>query len=165
MELCRFTDPEIDQLRPYFPESAVFRPFDSSLKSDSVSDTWVTFPAMPFQLGFSYPFPPLTQEFFELTGLSYIQAMPMLWRVLCTLERLVAQGDIEIGMSEISHLYNLYTHGSFRYLFKCKPDQPHPILKVTKNDSNWRNQFFFVRRDSIPDGARLPQKWNTDGRI
>ncbi|MFS7937656.1 hypothetical protein Hanom_Chr05g00430211 [Helianthus anomalus] len=82
MELCRFTDPEIDWLRHCFPEGTFFRPFDSSMKSDCVSDVWITFPASPFQIGFTYPFPFLTQSFFTLTGLCCVQAMPMVWRVL-----------------------------------------------------------------------------------
>ncbi|MFS7907903.1 hypothetical protein Hanom_Chr01g00076981 [Helianthus anomalus] len=165
MELCRFTDPDVDRLRPYFPDGAIFRPFDSSLKSDCISDTWITFPAIPFLIGFTYPFPALTQEFFTLTGLCYIQAMPMVWRVLYSFEHIVKQEGIDIGMSELSQLYNLVSHGSYRYLLKSKPEQPHPILKVTRNDTNWKNHFFFVRRDSIPNGTHLPKKWNTDGRI
>ncbi|MFS7922019.1 hypothetical protein Hanom_Chr03g00243701 [Helianthus anomalus] len=54
-------------------------------------------------------------------------------------------------------MYNLVSHGSHRFLFKHKPQKPHPFLKVTKNDTHWRNQFFFVRRDSIPDGNFLPK--------
>ncbi|MFS7904111.1 hypothetical protein Hanom_Chr01g00032151 [Helianthus anomalus] len=64
-------------------------------------------------------------------------------------------------MSELSQMYNLVSHGSHCFLFKHKPGQPHPILKTTKNDTHWRNQFFFVRRDSIPDGKDLPKKWIT----
>ncbi|MFS7956031.1 hypothetical protein Hanom_Chr07g00649781 [Helianthus anomalus] len=108
---------------------------------------WITFPAALFQKGFTYPFLVLTQGFFTLTGLCYIQAMPMVWRVLYTLEHIVEH--------EVSH-------GSHRFLFKSKPQQPPPILKTTKNDTNWRNQFFFVRRDSIPNGSHLPKKWNID---
>ncbi|MFS7937219.1 hypothetical protein Hanom_Chr05g00425041 [Helianthus anomalus] len=88
--------------------------------------------------------------------------MPMVWRILYTLEHIVEQEGIDIGMSELSQLYNLVSHGSYRYLFKSKPNQPHPILKATKNDTNWRNQFFFVMKDSVPDGKLLPKKWNTD---
>ncbi|MFS7953714.1 hypothetical protein Hanom_Chr07g00621861 [Helianthus anomalus] len=139
MELCRFTDPEVDQLRPCFPNGTIFRPFDSSTKSDCISD-----------------------GFFTLTGLCYIQAMPMVWSVLYTLEHIVEQEGIDIGMYELSQLYNLVSHGSYQYLFKSIPLQPHPILKTTKNDTNLRNQFFFVRRDSIPNGSHLPKKWNTD---
>ncbi|MFS7909933.1 hypothetical protein Hanom_Chr02g00100421 [Helianthus anomalus] len=89
LELCRLTDPEIDQLRHCFPGGTIFRPFDSSMKSDCTSDAWVTFPAAPFQIGFSYPFLVFTQSFFTLIGLCYIQAMPMLWRVLFTLEQTI----------------------------------------------------------------------------
>ncbi|KAF5817596.1 hypothetical protein HanXRQr2_Chr02g0054871 [Helianthus annuus] len=139
MELCRFTDPEVDQLRHCFPDVTIFRPFDSSMKSDCLSQTWIAFPAAPFQIGFTYPFPTLTQGFFTLTGLCYIQAMPMVWRALYTLELIVEHEGIDIGLSELSRLYNLVSHGSHCYLFKSKPQQPHPILKTNKNDTNWRN--------------------------
>ncbi|MFS7927234.1 hypothetical protein Hanom_Chr04g00306591 [Helianthus anomalus] len=158
LELCRFTDPEIDRIRHYFPAETVFRSFDSSTKRDCVSDAWITLPTTPFLIGFTYPFPALTQSFFTLTGMCYIQAMPMMWRVLYTLENIIKQEGVEIGVSELSRLYNIVSHGSYRFLFKHKPGQPHPILKTTKNDTHWRNQFFFVRRDSIPDGKDLPKK-------
>ncbi|MFS8004477.1 hypothetical protein Hanom_Chr13g01226311 [Helianthus anomalus] len=132
------------------------------MKRNCVSDVWVTFLVATFQIGFTYPFPTLTQGLFTLIGLRYIQAMPMVWRVLYTLDHILEQEGIDIGLSELSRLYNLVSHGSHRYLFKSKPQQPHPILKTTKNDTNWRNQFFFVRRDSIPNGSHLPKKWNTD---
>ncbi|KAJ0792875.1 hypothetical protein HanOQP8_Chr01g0022901 [Helianthus annuus] len=102
LELCRFTDPEIDRIRYCFPAEAVFRSFDSSMKSDCVSDTWVSFPASPFLIGYSYPFPAFTQSFFTLTGMCYIQAMPMTWRVLYTIENIIEQEGIDIGMSELS---------------------------------------------------------------
>ncbi|KAJ0441585.1 hypothetical protein HanIR_Chr16g0799481 [Helianthus annuus] len=159
-ELCRFTDPEIDQMHSHFPPGTIFRPFDSTMKSDCMSATWVCFHAAPFQVGFSYPFPAFTQSLFTFTGLCYSQAMPMLWRVLYTLEHIIAKESIDLGLTKLNHLYNLVSHGSYRYLFKAKPQHPHPLLKVTKNDTNWKNQFFFVRRDSIPNGNHLPKKWN-----
>ncbi|KAJ0569730.1 hypothetical protein HanHA300_Chr05g0169821 [Helianthus annuus] len=122
----------------------VFKPFDSSLKSDCVSDTWVALSATPFLIGFSYPFHAFTQSFFALTGMCYIQAMPMMWRVLYTLENIIEQEEIEIGMSELAELYNLVSHGSYRFLFKHKPGDSHPILKTTKKNTHWRNRFFFL---------------------
>ncbi|KAM0044411.1 hypothetical protein Hdeb2414_s0010g00352921 [Helianthus debilis subsp. tardiflorus] len=122
------------------------------MKSDCMSDVWITFPTTPFLIGFNYHFHVLTQAFFTLTGMCYIQAMPMMWRVFYTLENIIEQEGVDIGMSESTQLYNLVNHGSHRFLFKHKPGQAHPILKTTKNDSHWRNQFFFVKRDSIPNG-------------
>ncbi|MFS8021128.1 hypothetical protein Hanom_Chr16g01423801 [Helianthus anomalus] len=109
MELCRFTDPDIDRLRSCFPARTIFRPFDSSTKSDSISDVWITFLATPFLIGFTYPFSALPEGFFTLTGLCYIQAMPMVWRILHTLDHIIEQEGIDIGMSELSQLYNLVT--------------------------------------------------------
>ncbi|MFS7977554.1 hypothetical protein Hanom_Chr10g00905311 [Helianthus anomalus] len=95
----------------------------------------------------------------------YIHVMPMMWRVLYTLENIIEQEDVEIGVSELSRLYNIVSHGSHRFLFKHKPGQPHPILKTTNNDTHWRNQFFFIRRYSILAMKDLPKRWITQGRI
>ncbi|MFS7936173.1 hypothetical protein Hanom_Chr05g00412361 [Helianthus anomalus] len=69
--------------------------------------------------------------------------MLMVWRFLYTLENIIENERIDIGLSELNHLYNLVSNGSHRFPFKHKPQKPHPLLKVTKNDTNWRNQFFF----------------------
>ncbi|KAJ0867055.1 hypothetical protein HanRHA438_Chr12g0558731 [Helianthus annuus] len=87
--------------------------------------------------------------------------MPMIWRVLITLEKIIEQQGIDLGMSELAEMYDLVSHGSHRYLLKHKPGEEHPIFKATKNDTNWKRRFFFVRRDSIPDGKDLPRKWTT----
>ncbi|MFS7896436.1 hypothetical protein Hanom_Chr00s004813g01725321 [Helianthus anomalus] len=51
-ELCRFTDPEVDQFYTRFPPNTIFCSFNSSVRSDSVSSTWVCFPAALFQIGY-----------------------------------------------------------------------------------------------------------------
>ncbi|KAJ0547557.1 hypothetical protein HanIR_Chr08g0373511 [Helianthus annuus] len=160
-ERCCFTDVHIDRIRHCFPANAVFKSFTPTALSDSVSDTWVAFPATPFTIGYSYPFPLFTQSFFSLTGISYIQAMPMIWRVLYTFERIIEQEGIDLGMAVLAALYDLTTFGFCRYLLKRKAGEDHPVFKVTKNDTNWKRRFFFVRRDSIPDGKDLPKEWAT----
>ncbi|KAF5755378.1 hypothetical protein HanRHA438_Chr17g0812061 [Helianthus annuus] len=85
--------------------------------------------------------------------------MPMLWRALYTIVEIIKAEELDFNLSEFSYLYSLVTHDSSRYLFKAKPRQPLPILKTTQHDSTWKNQFFFVRRDSIPHGNSLPKKW------
>ncbi|KAF5803223.1 hypothetical protein HanXRQr2_Chr06g0268811 [Helianthus annuus] len=160
-ERCCFTDAHVDRIRHCFPADAVFKSFTSTALSDFVSDTWVIFPATPFTIGYSYPFPAFTQSFFSLTGISYIQAMPMIWRVVYTFERIIEQEGIDLGMAELAALYDLTTFGSHRYLLKRKAGEDHPVLKVTKNDTNWKRRFFFVRRDSLPDGNDLPKEWAT----
>ncbi|KAJ0681771.1 hypothetical protein HanPI659440_Chr16g0639831 [Helianthus annuus] len=165
MERCCFTDAHVDRIRHCFPADAVFKSFTSTALSDFISDTWVIFPATPFIIGYSYPFPAFTQSFFSLTGISYIQAMPMIWRVLYTFERIIEQEGIDLGMAELAALYDLTTFGSHRYLLKRKAGEDHPVLRVTKNDTNWKRRFFFVRRDSLPNGNDLPKEWATHGRV
>ena len=91
--------------------------------------------------------------------------MPMIWRVLYTFERIIEQEGIDLGMAELAALYDLTTFGSHRYLLKRKAGEDHPVLKVTKNDTNWKRRFFFVRRDSLPNGNDLPKEWATHGRV
>ncbi|KAJ0942254.1 hypothetical protein HanPSC8_Chr03g0089821 [Helianthus annuus] len=160
-ERCCFTDPQVDRTRHCFPANTIFKSFTPTALSDFISDTWVAFPVTPFLIGYSYPFPQFTQSFFSLTGISYIQAMPMIWRVLYTLERIIEQEGIDLGMAELAEMYDLTTFGSCRYWFKRKAGEDHPVLKVTKNDTNWKRRFFFVRRDTIPDGKDLPKEWAT----
>ncbi|KAJ0622202.1 hypothetical protein HanRHA438_Chr01g0015921 [Helianthus annuus] len=160
-ERCCYTDALIDRIRHCFPADTVFKSFSPIALSDFISDTWVAFPATPFSIGYSYPFPAFTQSFFSLTGISYIQAMPMIWRVLYTFERIIEQKGIDLGMAELAELYDLTSFGSYRYLLKRKAGEDHPVFKVTKNDTNWKRRFFFVRRDTIPYGKDLPKEWAT----
>ncbi|KAJ0804838.1 hypothetical protein HanPI659440_Chr02g0042661 [Helianthus annuus] len=160
-ERCCFTDPQVDRIRHCFPANTIFKSFTPTALSDFISDTWVAFPVTPFLIGYSYPFPQFTQSFFSLIGICYIQAMPMIWRVLYTLERIIEQEGIDLGMAELAEMYDLTTFGPHRYLFKRKAGEDHPVFKVTKNDTNWKRRFFFVRRDTIPDGKDLPKEWAT----
>ncbi|KAJ0780810.1 hypothetical protein HanPI659440_Chr06g0242011 [Helianthus annuus] len=164
-KICKFTDPEIENLAWCFPSETVFRPFDQSAHSDAISPVWFCFPALHLIQGYSYPFPHLTQRFFTLTGISYSQAMPMLCRTLFTIEEILKTEDLEFGLLELPYLYSLVTHYSSRFLFKAKPHQPLSILKTTQNDFTGKNRFFFVRKDSIPNGDCLPKKWILMGRI
>ena len=162
-ETCRFTDADVNVISEFFPESAEFRPYDPNACSDSVSDEWVCFPATPFLLGFCYPFPDLTEQLFACTGISFVQAMPMVWRVLSVIEEALASHPLEFSISELSYLYNLVTHGSSRFVLKSKIGRALPVLKTKRNDQKWKGQFFFVKRSTIPGGKRLPTKWVSKG--
>ncbi|KAF5755951.1 hypothetical protein HanXRQr2_Chr17g0808801 [Helianthus annuus] len=128
-ERCCFTDVHIDRIRHCFPANTIFKSFTPTALSDFVSDSWVAFPVTLFTIGYTYPFPAFTQPFFSLTGISYIQAMPMIWRVLYTHERIIEQEGIDLGMAELAELYDLTTFGSCRYLLKRKAREDHPVLK------------------------------------
>ncbi|KAI3786390.1 hypothetical protein L1987_40032 [Smallanthus sonchifolius] len=69
---CTFSNHEINILKSggCFPISTVFRAFDPKTRSDFTSGSWVCFPSFPFTIGFSYPFPAFTTEFFEKTVLA-----------------------------------------------------------------------------------------------
>ena len=163
---CLFKDSDIRVLKEsgLLPAGAVIRPFDPKVKADFSSETWVCFFYYPFSIGLSYPFSPLIQEFFDVTGFSYSQVMPMVWRVLTTIDRLNGTHGLSIGVPEIAATYNLRTHGSFRYCLQSKSSRFYMVPKVSISDPDWKKHFFFVRRDSIPDGTNLPVNWVHKGR-
>ena len=167
IETCTFTDLDIKKLieTNCFPNETVFHPFDQNLRSDMISKKWVCFPVTPFKMGFTYPFPEIVNEFFQRTGLSYIQAMPMLWRVLFMVNHLKKLYVLDFDIEELASIYDIKSHGSSRYLLKVKPGHEHLILKTTQNYDLWKKQFFFVERSSIEGGSELPYRWHTGRRI
>ncbi|KAI3825888.1 hypothetical protein L1987_07603 [Smallanthus sonchifolius] len=104
-EKCTFTDRDIKLLEPggSFPKNTVFRSFDPKTRTDFTSDSWVCFPSFPFTKGFSYHFPAFTTKFFEKTGLSYAQTMPVNWRTLHTLEILIRNHALDFSISELAY--------------------------------------------------------------
>ncbi|KAJ0715061.1 hypothetical protein HanPI659440_Chr13g0496771 [Helianthus annuus] len=164
-EVCSFDNADIAALRASgaFPPGTIFRPFDREVRSDFCSDEWVCFFAYPFSIGLQYPFSPFISRFFELTGLSFAQTMPMVWRVLVTLEQIKARHMPDLCIEDLPMAYRLRSHGSSRFLLFSISKDPL-ILKATKNEDKWTRKFFFVKRDSIDRGFDLPKRWLTCGR-
>ena len=99
------------------------------LKADLISPNWIAFPEYPFTLGLKYPFPGIISEFYKVTGLSFIQAMPIIWRVLYWINQLNQSKKLNIGVEEVASFYDLSTYGSCRFLFKVKPGHNHLVLR------------------------------------
>ena len=135
------------------------------LKADLVSPNWIAFAEYAFTLGLTYPCSSIVSDFFTVTGLSFIQAMPIIWRVLYWINLLNENKKLNIGVEELASVYDLQTYGSSRFLFKVKLGRNHLVLKSKQNDGPWKERYFFVKRASIPDGKVWPQEWIIKGRI
>ena len=166
-ETCSYTHDDIDKLlrSDAFPGETVIKGPDPLLKADLISPNWIAFPEYPFTLGLKYPFPGIVSEFFKVTGISFIQAMPIIWCVLYWINQLNQSKKLYIGVEELASVYDLSTYGSSRFLFKVKSGQNHLVLKSKRNDGPWKERFFFVKRASIPDGKLWPQEWILQGRV
>lgn len=83
-EICSFDDDDIKSLKTVgtFSNEVFFKPFDPKSQPDLASLSWLYFSGYLFGLGLKYPFPRVISRFFEITQISYIQAMPIVWRVL-----------------------------------------------------------------------------------
>ncbi|MFS7917323.1 hypothetical protein Hanom_Chr03g00187661 [Helianthus anomalus] len=118
-----------------FPARSIIRPFEREVQSDFYSDEWVCFFSYPFSIGLQYPFPDFIYRFFELTGLSYAQTMPMVWCVLVTLDQIKARHMPDLCMEDLPIAYRLRSHGSNRFLAFSTSKDPL-ILKATKNEDD-----------------------------
>ncbi|KAJ0448542.1 hypothetical protein HanLR1_Chr17g0676601 [Helianthus annuus] len=165
-EIYSFNNADIVSLKESgaFPTGAIIRSFDREVRSNVASNEWVCFLAYPFSLGLRYPFLAFISCFFELTGLSYAQTMPMVWRVLVVLDQIKSRHVPDLCVEDLPIAYRLRSHGNNRFLQFSTSKNPL-ILKATKNEDQWQRKFFFIKKDSISKGFDLPIKWLTSGRI
>ncbi|MFS7930605.1 hypothetical protein Hanom_Chr04g00346211 [Helianthus anomalus] len=143
--VCSFDNADIAALRTSdaFPDGAIIRPFDRSLRPGVSSDEWICFPAYLFSLGLRYLF--LSLSCISLVPQALVSLRPCPWSGGCW------------WYSDIPIAYRLRSHGSSRFLLFSTSNN-RLILKVTKNENEWKRNFFFVRRDSIAEGDSLPVK-------
>ncbi|MFS7918917.1 hypothetical protein Hanom_Chr03g00206811 [Helianthus anomalus] len=140
-----------------FPAGAIIHPFIREVRSDVASNEWVCFLAYPFSLGLRYPFPAFISRFFELTDLSYVETMPMVWRVLVVLDQIKSRHVPDLCVEDLPKAYRLCSHSNNRFLLFSTSKNPL-ILKATKNEDQGQRKLFFVKRDSIAKGFDLPVK-------
>ena len=112
-EVCSFGAIHIENLiqKGVFPSGVEIMPSDSQLQSDFISRTWVAFPEYPFTLGLKYPFTGIIAEFFAKTGISYIQAMPVIWKTLYWIHFLNRSKNMSLEVADIATMYDLQTFG------------------------------------------------------
>ncbi|MFS8034459.1 hypothetical protein Hanom_Chr17g01581371 [Helianthus anomalus] len=79
-------------------------------------------------------------------------------RVLLVLNQIKNLHCPDLCIEDIPIVYRLRSHGSSRFLLFSTSIKPL-ILKATKNEDGWQRKFFFVKRDSIYEGASLPVEW------
>ncbi|KAJ0447853.1 hypothetical protein HanHA89_Chr17g0709991 [Helianthus annuus] len=165
-KVCSFDNADIATLRASdaFPAGAIIRPFDRNIRSDVSSKEWICFLAYPFSIGLRYPFSDFIMRFFHLTVLSFAYTMPMVWRVLVVLDQIKTHHIPNLCIEDLPIAYRLRSHGSSRFLHFSTSKNPL-ILKVTKNEDEWKRKFFFVKRESIDKGVDFPMKWLTTCRI
>lgn len=104
-----------------FSNEVFFKPFDPKSQPDLASLSWLYFSGYPFGLGLKYPFPRVISKFFEITQISYIQAMPIVWRVLFWIEKLNQSRGLDIVLVKLAHVYDVATFGNSRFPLCLNP--------------------------------------------
>lgn len=117
------------------------------------------FSSFAFSVRFFVSFPCPELKFLQLdrhqlhSGYAYAMANSVYHR------RDNCKRTLTFGIAELSYLYNLMTHGSSQFVLRSKPLQRVPILKTTQKAPTWKNQFFFVKKNLIPNCETLPDIW------
>lgn len=140
-----------------FSPDTLFKPYDPLIQPNFISSSWVCFPEYPFSLGLKFPFSGVISEFFKVTKLPYIQVTPIIWRIMYSVEHLNQTHDRDMDLAKLSHVYDLSTFDNSRFLFKFKFNKSPLVLKTKHSDGAWKERYFFVRRDSIPNEDLLPK--------
>ena len=96
---------------------------------------------------------------------SYIQAMPIVWRVLCWIDQVNQSKGLDIDLHELACMYDLTTFRHSDFLLKVKTHISPLVLKNKQNDGAWKEKYLFVRRDFVPSGDLLSDAWFKKGRI
>ncbi|KAJ0791914.1 hypothetical protein HanOQP8_Chr01g0011331 [Helianthus annuus] len=135
-DVCSFNNADIAALKSSsaFLVGAIIRPFDREVRSVVYSDEWVCFLAYPFSIGLRYSFPTFISCFFELTGLSYAQTIPLVWRVLVTLHQIKSRHMLDLCIEYLPIAYHLRSHGSSRFL-------PFPPLKSPSSSKRLKTRM------------------------
>lgn len=55
--------------------------------------------------------------------------MPIVWRILFWIDKLNQSKDLDIGLAELSHMYDLATFGNSHFLLRLKPLKSPLVLK------------------------------------
>ena len=162
---CSLTMEDIDRYRKsnIFPADAEIRGRDFYFRPDFISPVWVAFPEYPFLLGLKFPFTGVIEEFFSKTGIPYIQTTPGVWRILHWVNLLNENTGMNVGLEEITSVYDIKSFKSFWFVLKRKPGRTPLIEDFTPEDGLWKERFFFVKRSTIPLGEVLPMEWIQEG--
>lgn len=122
-ETCSFDNEDIESLKSNgdFPFDATFKSFDALDQLDFISPTWIFFLEYPFSLGLMYPFSGIISKFFKVTQFSYIQAMVGIWMILFWIDHLNHAIDLDIGLSNLCHVYDLQPSEILISCLKLKP--------------------------------------------
>jgi hypothetical protein len=87
----------------------------------------------------------------------------MIWRVLFALNGMVER-KIDLRFPDLKYNYSLQTFGSGYFILKSKTKKQRVFTEVTQNDPPWKDRFFFVLRESLPQESFLPPCWIEKGR-
>ncbi|MFS8034469.1 hypothetical protein Hanom_Chr17g01581481 [Helianthus anomalus] len=63
-------------------------------------------------------------DFFRVTGLSFSQTMPMVWRILLVLDRINTNHIPDLSIEDLPLAYRLRSHGSSRFLLFSTSNSP-----------------------------------------
>lgn len=144
-KICSFDEDDIESLKSVdtFSNDAVFKPFNSKYQPDFVSTSWVFFPEYLISLGLKYPFSGIISKLFEVTKISYIQAIPIVWRILFWINILNQSKDLNIGLVESAHVYDITTFRSSHFFLIIKYHISPFVLNTKHNDEAWKEKYFF----------------------
>ena len=159
------TEDRLSEVLMLFQENTQVIIPDESIGADWHKEGWICFYYYPFELGVRFPFSELVKNTLTDLHVSPGQLMPSAWRVLACLDAVESKHGLGINVEVLKRNYFIKKFNGCRFgLSSRKKDDPLIFNLDIVNDRGWKNDFFFVAKDTLPGSTDfLLDRWHADG--
>ncbi|XP_074278577.1 uncharacterized protein LOC141602170 [Silene latifolia] len=136
------------------PESTeVWIPESCPVRANWVSPGWFCIFEWAFKAGCKLPFTPLMIDTIRAMEVSPFQIMPMVWKLVHSIENLCAKHNLVITINDIKAVYHMKNHVDGRFNLRIKSKMSPLITNLDSgDDKNWAKTFLFVRTETLGSG-------------
>lgn len=90
--------------------------------------------------------------------------MPLVWRVVHVIDKLVTDMGLEFGLEDLLYMYEVRKVENTRYTFFLKPRCKSLVENSSANDRGWKKRYVFVDKSLIGENYHfLHEGWNAGG--
>ncbi|XP_074293705.1 uncharacterized protein LOC141620839 [Silene latifolia] len=124
-----------------------------AFKANLVSPGWFCIFEWAFKAGCKLPFTPLMIDTIRAMEVSPFQIMPMVWKLVHSIENLCAKHNLVITINDIKAVYHMKNPVDGRFNLRIKSKMSPLITNLDSgDDKNWAKTFLFVRTETLGSG-------------
>nr|XP_009761288.1 PREDICTED: uncharacterized protein LOC104213478 isoform X1 [Nicotiana sylvestris] len=115
----------------------------------------------PFVIGYSFPLPPLAEEFCRFYQVCLVQLSPYTLKVLLLLTKYAELAECEVTVHHLLHLFSPSFHRGTMVHLRHRGTKGLVVGTDNRASHEFWHKYFFVRTEHVvSDPARFPERWN-----